>query len=138
MEHTIRLAESGDYIEALVVGDLTRAGIARVTGDYYKLGSEIGVHCFLLDVTRSRNTEGPVDNARITTVDGRARVVSFEAMVAILVDPSDHSHDWPAALAQVRGAAKGLDIRLFWDRAEAIAHLREAAPRLNITRPPGI
>jgi hypothetical protein len=128
VEYTITPSEDGDYIVITTVGDLTRESAAEISVAAFELGDRLGIRCYLNDVTRCRNVENVTENARFTLKD----IPQFEprdsdAVAAVLVDPADHTHDFYVALARSRG----IDMTLFWDRDEAIRHLKAAAARFN-------
>lgn len=126
MGFDIAPSEDGNYIVVTAIGDTTRAIAADGTRAAYELGRELGIRCVLIDVTKSRNIERITENVRFTREDAPP-VMPPDLCFALLVDPSDHSHDFHTAFAK----SQGIDITMFWDRDEAIEHLKEAGARLN-------
>jgi hypothetical protein len=119
-------SDDGKYIVITAIGDTTRASAAEGTRAAYELGMELGIRCVLIDVTKSRNIERVTENVRFTK-DDAPPVMPPDLCFAALVDPSDHSHDFHVAFAK----SQGIDITMFWEREEAIAHLIAAAATLN-------
>lgn len=126
MGSDIAPSEDGKYIVITAIGDTTRATAAEGTRAAYELGRELGIRCFLIDVSKSRNVERVTENVRFTKEDA-PEMMPPDLRYALLVDPADHSHDFHLAFA----TSQGIDIRMFWDRDEAIAYLLEGADRLN-------
>jgi len=125
-------SEDGDYIEVVVEGDITREGAAEFTAAIYKLGEELGIRCFLFDLTKSHNVQPVVDGVNFTLEDlPDIEPPNVTTRTAALVDPADQSHDFQIAFSRQHG----FDASLFWDRAKAIRYLKEAAPRLNRSPP---
>jgi hypothetical protein len=127
MPFTVTASETGDYIITRVTGDMTRelANDFAIAGT--ELASELGVRCHLIDVTDSRNVESVYDNFIHTRSDVRETGLDRRACVALLTAPDDYSHD----TIETFSLGAGLDITVFWDRAEAVAHLQAAAKRLH-------
>jgi hypothetical protein len=125
---TFDLIPSDDrqYIIIKARGDTTNAAALERIRAAWKLGSEIGIRCFLVDLTESRNVEPVIKHVHLAK-DEAPRLVPREVRWAVLTEPSDHSHDFQVALT----LSQGNDMVQFWDREEAIAYLLEAAPYLN-------
>lgn len=129
MEFTVEPSDDGQYVAVTMIGDITRNEANEVLDSMYGLGLSRGINCYLLDVRRARNRDRPVVNVRFAMEDIPA-VPGLDlrmVCVALLVDPSDRSHDFYAAFAQ----SQGIDTTLFWDQDEAVEHLTKAARRLN-------
>ena len=114
------MSEDGRYVIAVGRGDTTRAIAAEATQAAVEFGLKAGIQRFLIDLTESRNVEPPLESVQFARED--APQVSSEHCFAILVDPSDHSHDFQVAI----GRAQGFNVALFTDREKAIEHLMEA------------
>ncbi len=127
MSYKITPADNGKYITIKMVGDMTRDVANQHVLEAHALGAELGIRCYLVDVTESRNTESVLDNYKFAHADVRSIPgMDRRACVAVLVAPGDHSHDFYETLA--RNA--GIDSTLFRDRDEAVAHLEAAAKRI--------
>ena len=116
------IAPSGDrrYIILRVVGDYTRERAMTNTIEAHAMGRELGIQRYLVDMTESRNAESVLANydfARKEIWD--APEIDKTALVAVLVSPDDHSHDFVETVA--RNA--GLRVTIFRDRARAERHL---------------
>ena len=125
LSYTITPAENGKYVLLTTVGDITREAMMQCVSEADKLGAELDIRAHLIDVTASRNVESALANYKFNA-DVRSEQVDRRACIAILVAEDDHSHDLYVTLANVAG----LDLTLFRNRAEAIAHLEAAADRL--------
>jgi hypothetical protein len=131
MAHSIDPSEDGDYIVLKEEGDYTREIAMDHSLDAHALGAELGIRCYLVDVTEARNVESTLTNYRIANRDIKDnREIDQGACVAVLVDPDDDSHDFYETLAK----NAGIDLTVFRDREAAIEHLQTAAVRLR--RPP--
>lgn len=128
MEYHLSPSDDGQYILIEVVGDFSRADAMEITQAAFALGAKLGIRCYLNDVTRARNTDPVVENVRFARVD-RQTVESRDdgAYTAVLVDPTDHSHDFLVAAAQ----SQGIGLEMFWDRDKAIQRLCEVAAALR-------
>jgi hypothetical protein len=126
VSYSLRPSDDGLYIINVAEGDTTRAIAAEGTRALYEMGMELGIRCFLIDLSNSRNVEPLLENARFTREDAPP-VMPPDLCFAVLADPADHSHDFHVAFAQTQG----INISLFHDRDEAIEHLKKAADRLN-------
>jgi len=120
MSYTVTAAENGRYIRIDVVGEITGEIASKYILDSHALGADLGISCYLVDAVEARNTERALDNYRFSR-DGLDQIPGFDphACVAILAAAGDRSHDFYIAAAQTAGT----DITVFYDEAEAIAHL---------------
>lgn len=124
MEKEIFIASDGSHIVLVLTGNITRRSAMDANMEAHKLGRERGISRFLADLRNCRNREDVVDNYEFAYQDLRTSPdLDRFARVAFLVDPSDHSHDFVETVAR----NNGLDVKIFTDRAEAEAFLREAA-----------
>jgi hypothetical protein len=127
MPCTITPSSDASHIVAKVVGDMTREQVNEVATGVDRLGSETGIRCYLIDVTESQNTQTVSSNFIQLRSDFRRLGINRRSCFAVLTAPDDHSHD----LIETLAPGAGLDLTVFWDRAEAIAHLEAAAKRLH-------
>lgn len=130
MKYTIEPSSDSQYIVVTPIGELRRDVAVEVTTAMYAKGTELGIDCYLLDVTNARNMDRPMVNVQFTIDDLPAtpHLDPDRLCVAVLVDPKDHSHDFYVAFA----TSQGIDTTLFWNREAAIEHLEKAAARLRI------
>jgi hypothetical protein len=109
------------YIILRVVGDYTRDRAMTNTIEAHAMGRELGIRRYLVDMTESRNAESVLANYEFARKEiWDAPEIDKTALVAVLVSPEDHSHDFVETVA--RNA--GLRVTLFRDRARAEQHLR--------------
>lgn len=62
MEFIITRAENGKYILIKAIGDITRHEAMKQNIQAHALGEKLGIHCYLADLTESRNVESVVDD----------------------------------------------------------------------------
>lgn len=121
MDYTIGPSSDRTYILLTVRGDITRAKAMAQNREAHALGRELGIRCFLVDVTRARNIDSVVDQYDFAYTDmQRTPEIDRGARVATLVAPGDDSHDFVETVAK----NSGLNMKLFTDRDEALAWLR--------------
>jgi hypothetical protein len=108
------------YIILRVAGDYTRQRALAHTIEAHRLGRALGINRYLVDMTESRNAESVLANYEFARQEiWDAPEIDKTALVAIVVSPDDHSHDFVETVA--RNA--GLLVRIFRDRALAERHL---------------
>ena len=116
----ISLSDDSSYIILEVTGEITRETIMPENIKAHKLGKEMGIRKFLVDATGARNTETVLNNYKIAYEDIRhAPEMDVTAIVAMLVSPDDHSHDFFETTAK----NSGLNVNLFRDKQKAIEFL---------------
>lgn len=119
---TRSIAPSADrkYIILRIVGDYTRQRAISHTVEAHALGRQLGIKRYLVDMTESRNTESVLANYEFARQEiWDVPEIDKTALVAIVVSPSDHSHDFVETVA--RNA--GLLVTIFRDRTLAEKHL---------------
>ena len=126
MSYSIEPADG--YIVTKVVGPVTRELAFGHVTEAHALGDQLGIRCFLFDLTEARNVESMLNNFKMTHEDAMKMPLSYRtACVAVLVDPADDSHDFTEVLAQ----NAGMNVTLFRERDKAIKHLEEAAEQMG-------
>lgn len=117
------------YITIVEEGEYTREQAIEHTIAAHALGAELGIRCYLMDVTKARNVESVLTNYELANRDIKETPeIDRWACVAVLVDPEDTSHDF----YEVVSANAGLDLTFFrGDREAAIEHLQRNAARVN-------
>lgn len=116
------IAPSSDrkYIILKVVGDYTRQRAMTNNIQAHALGRELGIKRYLVDMTESRNVESVLANYEFAKKEiWNASEIDKTALVAILVSPGDHSHDF----VETVGRNAGLRVTIFRDRVRAEQHL---------------
>lgn len=121
MDYSINASPDDKYVILNIKGNVTRRSMSPVVFEAHRLGHQLNVHCYLVDLLESRNIETVVDNYEFANVDMRYPDIDQNACVAFLVSPEDHSHDFVETVS--RNA--GMDITIFTDRNKAIQHLLE-------------
>lgn len=123
MTFKVSASPNNKYILIKVKGDITRRLALEYNLEAHKLGTIHGIHRFLMDVTDARNVESAIENYNFAYRDmKKAAEINRTARVALLVSPSDHSHDFLETVT--RNA--GLDVTLFRNRKQAEHHLKAA------------
>jgi len=117
---SIAPSSDGRYIILRIVGDYTRQRAMMNNIQAHALGRELGIKRYLVDMTESRNVESVLANYEFAKKEiWNAPEIDTTAVVAIVVSPDDHSHDFIETVA--RNA--GLQVTIFRDRARAEEHL---------------
>ncbi len=120
MSYAITPSEDGKYILIKMHGDMTRALAMQQNIEAHQLGKELGVNRYLTDLIDSTNVDSVINDYEFAYADMQTEPdIDRYARVAILVRPDDHSHDFIEVLA----TNAGLNVKLFRDREQAIAHL---------------
>jgi hypothetical protein len=119
MPSTNTVSPDGKYIIQKVVGDINSGLALKYNHESHALGRKLGIRRYLVDLTESRNTESVLGNYEFAYDKMPASGVDLDAIVALLVDPNDHSHDFVETVS--RNA--GLNVSLFRYRDAAIQHL---------------
>jgi hypothetical protein len=119
MPSTNTVSPDGKYIIQKVVGDINSGLALKYNHESHALGRKLGIRRYLVDLTESRNTESVLGNYEFAYDKMPASGVDLDAIVALLVDPDDHSHDFVETVS--RNA--GLNVSLFRYRDAAIQHL---------------
>ncbi len=122
MEYTIRLSTDKTYILILILGDITRTSMLNTILEAHARGRELNVHRYLVDITHARNTESLQENYQFASSDMiNVEGVDESALVATLIDPDDHSHDFVLTVAKNAGPA----FNLFTVREKALEFLKK-------------
>jgi hypothetical protein len=120
MPYSIKPSQDGKYILVTVQGDMTRALAMEHNRESHALGRKLGIRRYLVDLRKSRNVESLLDGYQFAYQDmPQQPEIDRSARVAILVSPGDHSHDFIETVSR----NSGLDVTLFRDYEQAIAHL---------------
>jgi hypothetical protein len=125
MECSTKVSEDREYIFLKVVGDFTAKDMMKCVVESHMLGQQLGIHCYLVDVTNARNIDSAMGNYEFAYSDMKTTEgVDPLARVAGLVSPGNHSHDFVETVS----ANSGMDLKLFTDLAEAIDYLKKKLP----------
>ena len=120
MSYTIYPSEDRKYIVLKHKGEMNReVGMTRVL-EAHKLGAEIGINRYLVDLTEAINLDPASKSYMYAYEDLKTPSgINLNARVAMLVSPDDHSHDFVETV--LRNA--GHNVTLFRDQELAIEHL---------------
>jgi len=120
MNYSIKVADTGDYILIDVHGDVNGEIAMQYTTESHKLGNELGIMRFLVDLRKATNVQMVGDNYHFVNKDiAKAPAVDRRAKVAFLVSKEDHSHDFIETVLR----NSGHNVTLFRDKDEALSHL---------------
>ena len=120
MAYAIKLSDDRKYIVIMVEGFVDNDMAMEYTIESQRLGKKEGISRYLVDLTQSRNVQSVGLNFEFIDRDLRSTdEVDIRGRVALLVSPEDHSHDFIETLSINRG----INVRLFRNRADAVAHL---------------
>lgn len=115
MTCTITRQPDERFITLKFVGKLTRKFIFSHTLQAHKLGTQLDVHSYLVDMTEAQNIDTVLNNYQFVHEDMRNPEIDHFARVAVLVSPNDRSHDFAVLVSQ--NAAN--PVRIFHDRTLA-------------------
>ena len=119
MPYTIALSADGKYIICRVSGEVT-VEIAREFRDaFVRMSHTHKVRRFLTDARGAPNRSSVFENYSYAYADLKEIEFPRDSRSAILVNPTDHSHDFVETVA--RNA--GYNVRIFHDEANAVAWL---------------
>jgi hypothetical protein len=121
MSYTITPSEDNAFITIVVKGHITRLDAMKQNLEAHALGKRLGINRYLVDVTRARNVDSDIHNYEFAYKDmSLTEGIDRSAIVALVVSPEDHSHDFVVTAA--RNA--GLRIEMFHDPERAKNYLR--------------
>jgi hypothetical protein len=117
MSYAITRAVDGEYIITTIDDDVTRETAQQHALDAHALGAELGIRCFLFDVTAARNSESVLGNFKMTHEDSlNLSAQARRSCVAVLVARGDRTHDFNETLARNAGldvTSSGTETRLW-------------------------
>jgi hypothetical protein len=120
MSHLIQPSEDNAYIIVKITGKIDRTLAMQYNLEAHAIGEKLGISCYLMDLTESRNIDNVVTTYKFAYNDMKhSPGINRSACVSVLVSPDDHSHDFIETVAR----NSGLDVTLFIDREQAIRHL---------------
>jgi len=121
MSHMISLSDDSTYIILEVRGEITRQTAMQYNLEAHKLGKEKGIKKYLMDCTDARNVDSVLNNYQFAYEDMRhTEGIDITAIVAAVVAPEDHSHDF----IETTTKNSGLNLTLFRDKQKAIEFLK--------------
>ena len=121
MPYRIYVSEDSTYVTLEQSGKITRKLQLQYNIEAHKIGKEHRIKKYLVDVIHARNTESNIENYQFTNEDVRGtNEIDKSAIVALVVDPEDHSHDFIETLS----INSGLNVTLFRDKVKAIEFLK--------------
>ncbi len=121
MSYRIYASDDSTYIVLEESGVVTRRRQFQCTLEAHQLGRKLSIRKYLVDVTHAKNAEPPIENYKFAYEDVREEDgIDKTAIVAIVVAPQDHSHDFVETVSK----NSGLNVSLFRDKKEAIEFLK--------------
>ncbi len=95
LQYTITPEEAGSYIIIKTVGDITQAMITPIISEAYILGNKLGINRYLFDVRESTNVDSVTNQYYFAYRDLPQNYhVNRTSIAAVLVNPSDKTHDF--------------------------------------------
>lgn len=119
MPLSLSTSEDAKFIIMKITGDINRRIAIEYDLEAHKLGNELGINCYLMDLTESRNTDTVLDSYSFAYKDVNVEEIDKTAIVALLVAQDDHSHDFIETVSK----NAGLNVQLFRDRTLAENYL---------------
>ena len=120
MNYTLIPSADGTFIAIKIKGDIDRRSAMKMNLEAHALGKKLNIRRYLVDATESRNTDSVANNYDFAYTDMKQTgELDRSAIVANLVSPNDHSHDFVETVS--RNA--GLNMRLFTAPKEAMQFL---------------
>lgn len=120
MSSQISLSDDSTYIILEVTGEIDRQNAMQYNLEAHKVGKERGIRKYLVDLTNARNTETVLNNYQFAYDDMKhTEGIDKTAIVASVVAPEDHSHDF----IETAFRNSGFNVTLFRDKQKAIDYL---------------
>ena len=121
MSYKISLSEDSVYIILEATGEITRENAMKYILAAHKLGKKHEIKRYLVDYRKARNTDTIINNYQFANEDMKQTPgIDLTAVVALLISPEDHSHDFIETVAK----NSGLNVKLFRDKKKAIKYLK--------------
>jgi len=118
--YTIYPSEDGKYIVLEQRGELNGELATSRVQEAHRLGAELGITRYLVDLTEARNVNSVSKTYQYAYKDSKTSAgTNRNLRVSMLVKPEDHTHDFVETA--LRNA--GHNVTLFRDRELAIEHL---------------
>ena len=120
MEYSLSLSDNKDYVVLTGIGDLTTEKSMAINEEAHIFGKSHGINKFFVDFTKCRNIDSVINNYEFAYNDmPNNEIIDKYAVVAVLVDPNDNSHNF----IEVVTSNSGLLMKLFRNKEEAIEYL---------------
>jgi len=120
MHYTIQPSHDGRYILLTVEGEFTAKSFMTCIIETHTLGMRLGIHHYLVDATKARNIDSILGNYKFAYTEmPKSDGVDPLAVVAGLISPEDHSHDFVETVSN----NAGMPFKLFTDFDTAVAYL---------------
>lgn len=120
MKYSIEVSGDKRYIILTILGSISRESAMLANIEAHKLGNELGINKYFVDLTQAINSESVLENYEFAYTDmKRESIINRFAKVVMLVSADDHSHDFIETLS----VNTGLNVKLFRDHTQALNHL---------------
>ncbi len=131
MSCKITLSDDRKYVVIRYTGEINKNIIMPFIVQAHVLARKNNIDKFYMDMTSARNTDSFSDICEFSYADtGKVPEINTSAVVAAVVDPEDHSHDFIERLLWLNG----VDILLFTSREKAVSYLHETPGNRKIIR----
>ena len=120
MKHRIKVSKDRNYIILKVIGEIKAENMMNFIIEAHALGKEKHINRYLVDVTEAVNIDSVISNYKFAYSDmKKAEGIDKLALVAALVSPGDHSHDFIETVL----SNAGMFLKIFSDPAKAKEYL---------------
>ena len=127
MPYSVSLSPDGKYLMCRVTGEVTAEIAREFRSALLEMSISTNVTLFLTDARGTPNKSSVLDNYSYAYSDLKEIDFPRASRTAILVDPTDRSHDFVETVT--RNA--GYTVQVFHDEAAALAWLREPRTMLS-------
>lgn len=103
MEWEVYLSDDSTYIIQKMKGMIDMHEVMIATKKAHQMGKELGIHHFLVDATESISQASVTDQYEFAYQGVTAPDMLRNVVVAALVSPGDHSHDFMETVARNSG-----------------------------------
>ncbi len=120
MNYSIKVSKNHSYIILKVNGEIKAQNMMQYILEAHEVGKKEGLNRYLVDVRNAVNTDSVIDNYNFAYSDmKKTKGVDKMALVAALVSPGDHSHDFIETVL----SNAGLFLKIFSDPVKAKEYL---------------
>lgn len=120
MTYDISIGPGSAYIKIIVIGNINNKAAMEINAESNEYGRKNKIYKYLMDLQNARNVEDILQNYNFAYRDMKAdERIDRKAIVALVVSPDDHSHDFIETVS----LNTGLNVRIFRDLQKAIDYL---------------
>lgn len=120
MKFSIKESPGNEFIVIKAMGKMTRQNSMKLNTESHAYGKSVGINKYLVDLTESKNIDSAVNSYEFANKDMQSDSIDRKAVIALLVDPNDDSHDFIETVSK----NAGLNVTLFKNRKLAEDYLK--------------